>query len=200
MIVARDRGRTSEGNSMRAALVAVAMGTALIVSGCGGDDADATASPSPTSTPVATPTESPTEPSPAPTEELTDDEKVLADYQAAWVAAVAAYDPPNSQDSELLARFDGNALEGTQQELDELAGKGHSEIVEFDSDPELIVREPDGAAILRDCFTAHVRTVDTESRDEVEPPQSQTWNIEVNLVLRDDTWIIVRQVALEEQC
>lgn len=192
----------------RASTLLVAAITILAVGACGGEDdpsgAATTAPPATTSaptvesTPIPTPTPEPTVDAPA--VDPTTDQGVIAGFIAARDAFRAAYNPPNPEDPGLLAHYDGEALAGTQDELNGLIAKGQSEVIEYGHHPQVIVNDPGGAAVVEDCVEASVRTIDTETGDEVGQPVVETRNTRYTLELREDMWVIVKGERLEGTC
>lgn len=192
----------------RSSAAAVAAIAALSFGACSDDDgepsgletAPPTSSPTepPTDEPTVEPTTEPTPDDPAP--DPASDDAIIAAYLDAKDAYVEAYNPADPEHPGLIAWFDGNALEGYQTELDGLVADGHSEVIEYDLHPEVIINEGGTAAIVNDCYGVEVTTIDTESGDPVGQAQSYTRNTDFSLQRRDDQWVIVNYHHLESEC
>ena len=191
----------------RASAAALATVMALSISACNADDGEpaGVTTDTPTATPgeTAEPTTEPTTEAPPdePDADPTSDEAVLQDYAAAMEANIAAYDPPDPESADLLARWDGNALQRIQGELDTLKAEGNSEVVAYEPDARIHLLDPSGVvAVVRDCYTAEIRTVDTATGDHVGSPLNVEHRADVTLELRDDVWVVVNQNITEGAC
>lgn len=192
----------------RLTVTVAALAITATTAACGDtDEPAANATPGATSAPPPEPTETPTEPVNEPTEtsdeidesELVSEERVLTDYQRSIDAYLAAHDPADPDDPDLLATTGGDALERAQSSLQDLLDEGHSYEAEFIGDPSVKALATD-AALVRDCYRSESQLIDTETGEPVGEPESSVHHVDVTLEPRDDRWVVVHLRPLEETC
>ncbi|MGH9214439.1 MAG: hypothetical protein ACRD2C_27790 [Acidimicrobiales bacterium] len=125
--------------------------------------------------------------------------EVLDAYRAAKEAMRAAFDPPDPEDPDLLARWDGEALGRAQDMMRQLQTGGISWAGSVEMDPTVVVVSGE-TAVVRDCVSDSVQVVDTASGQPVGPETSSVVHVESDLEREDGTWKVVHEEELSESC
>jgi hypothetical protein len=133
------------------------------------------------------------------TEQLSPEEEVIRDYEAAYVAAATALNPPNPDSPELPAHFTGEALASHQSTIRSMqsGGAAADSIVEHRPSNVVITGE---TATLRDCFVDTTQMIDLTSGQPAGQPTVTTLHVDVELERVDGTWKVARRSERTDPC
>lgn len=177
---------------------AIAAGLMLMLAACGDDGEDDTAE---TDTTEESSEGEPDGTDPEETEEeLSPEDEVLAAYEAAWDAVVAAYDPPDPEHPDLLATFGGDALLRHQVALENYQLDGLSEVATSSENDPQVASLVDDTAVVEDCIKEVTEMLDTETREPQKEPQEVTVHSRRHMERTEGTWKIVQVETLGESC
>lgn len=175
----------------------------LLAAACGDDSSNDEDTTTDTTAPATTEAPAPddtgtTEPDEGDTGDLTPEEQVLADYEAAMDALEAAYDVPDPEHPDLLAHFSGEALTNIQAALENfrLDGLATEATIEPHAEVELDP-EDENTAWVTDCYLNLAQDIDAETRDPVGEPQESVGEVKRRLELVDGTWVVTKDEYLE---
>lgn len=182
----------------RIRLVGTAAAVLLLAVSCGGgdDDAEDTSggqSPEETSDSATTTTE-------APTTTLSPEDEVLAAYRAAKDALIAASDPPNPDDPDLLATHAGDTLTRLQAALDRDRTEGVSYVTTIETHetgPPTITGD---TAVLEACIVDRSQVIDTVTREPRGEPGETYRLVTAEMQRIDGTWKLVQQEEVADTC
>lgn len=165
---------------------------ALVLGSCGGDDDDSGSADGADEETTSTAGETTTT-------TLSPEDEVLAAYQAASDALLAAHDPPNPDHPDLLATHAGDALSRVQDSLRSYAAEGVSLVgtIEPDPTPTSIL---DTTAVIEDCVVNREQQVYTDTRESLTEIEETVVHIESHLERIDGTWKVVSEQELSEPC
>ncbi len=188
------------GSGSRRSVAGLVCAVLLVAAGCGGGGDAAGDEPSRTSATDAPPTtEAPATTST--TAELSDEEAVLAAYEAYWDAWLAASDPPDPDDPALAGVMDGEALAAV---VDDLAEKVAFDQAVRPASPSRFrfrldsVQVNGDSAVGTSCVLDDLLVVQRET-DEVL--NSAVWDrkIAVSFVRSGETWRVSRHEFLQTE-
>lgn len=179
------------------AIAVIAAGLTLVTLAACGDDGEDT-DEAPGTTEEASDHE-PSSDDATTTTELTLEGEVLAAFEEAMKAVVAAYDPPDPNHPDLLATHAGQALFNHQNFLTNYEMEGVSVVATTsERDPE-VTRLVEDTATVEVCLFEILTYVDSETREEMREPEEVNELIEWSMERRDGVWKIVSGTTKDEE-
>ncbi|MGH9137626.1 MAG: hypothetical protein ACRD0G_11350 [Acidimicrobiales bacterium] len=130
---------------------------------------------------------------------LSAEQEVLAAYEAANDAFLAAVDPPNPEHPDLLATRTGASLARTQSNLRGMASQGVGGNVSYESNPTDVAIDGEQAT-LEDCFVDHTQLYDLATGAPVGEPGTTVLNLDVTMQRVDGVWMLADGIQLEATC